>query len=117
MPWNDEVFRLAVEAGAESVGKSRSAVLKEAGISDATFAHPPENARRLDIFERLMPVLGWKPADVLRIISDACGFPRQASGAGVQNRCGEVHIILRNVDVRVTATNQDFEEEAANKLG
>ena len=100
MPWNDQSFRDAVERAVATCGKSRSAALKEAGLSTETFNHPPEFGRRTDVFERLMPVLGWSPADVLRIIAEGFGWEVAVGERGLDDG-GEVRVFLRNVEIRV----------------
>lgn len=101
MPWNDEIFRDAIDKAASRRGKTTTAALKEAGLSTGTMTHPPENGRRLDIFERLMPVLDWSPRDVLELIARAFDWDVHIPA----HKGGEVHIILRNVEVLVTATS------------
>jgi hypothetical protein len=100
MPWNDELFRAAIDKAARRQGKTISGALKEAGLSSGTITHPPENGRRIDIFERLMPVLEWSPDYVLRLIAECMGW----ENASALSTPGEVHIVLRNVDIRVTTS-------------
>ena len=102
MPWNDQIFRDAVDRAVAAIGKSRSAVLKEAGLSTETFNHPPEFGRRTDVFERLMPVCGWSAVDVLNIIAKAFGWSVAISAdLPPSASAGEVRVLLRNVEIRV----------------
>ena len=81
VPWNDRIFVERVDAAARALGKTRTATLEEVGISRARLGHQPRAGRVIDIFEKLMPALGWAPADVLRIISDAFGWSWPFDGA------------------------------------
>lgn len=109
MPWNDQIFRDAVAGAAQARGKSRTTALKEAGISTETFAHPPDFGRRIDIFERLMPVLGWSPADVLRLICRCFDWPEPGRPPSVDNSGTiiEIRIVTRRAPSEADATPLD----------
>lgn len=94
------------------MGKSRTAALKEAGLSGDTFTHPPENGRRVDVFERLMPVLGWEPRTVLDLIARCFEWPINTELL----LPSAVHIELRNVDVRIVSSSLGFSEAGARRL-
>jgi hypothetical protein len=47
-----------------------------------------------------MPVLEWSPDYVLRLIAECMGW----ENASALSTPGEVHIVLRNVDIRVTTS-------------
>lgn len=78
VPWNDEIFRRVVDDAARRVGKSRTQVLVEAGISKSTLAQIPRHGRGVELIERLMPALEWGPADALSAISQSFGWGNDA---------------------------------------
>lgn len=77
MVWNDQIFRDAVDNAAKKVGKTRTAALLEAGIAKGWLSYDPRGGRQIDMLEKLMTPLGWEPSDVIKVISDAFGWPRE----------------------------------------
>lgn len=86
MPWNDEIFRRIVDDAARRVGKSRTQVLVESGISKSTLAQIPRHGRGVELIERLMPALEWGPADALSAISQSFGWGNDTLKAPSANK-------------------------------
>lgn len=87
MAWDDQVFKDAIERAAAAVGKSRTAVLLEAGIGKAWLSKAPAWGRQINMLDKLMGPLGWTPDDVTRVIWAAFGWsqtPHMVDGAAME---------------------------------
>lgn len=77
MPWNNSIFRAIVSRAAEGQGKNLTKVQGEIGAK-SRLSHDYVNGPQVDIFEKLMPALGWQPADVLCAIAAGFGWDQRA---------------------------------------
>lgn len=114
MPWNDEILREAVAKAVSARGEKLTPFLRGVGISPDSFTKPPENGRRIDIFERLMPHLGWEPQDVLCIISRCFGWPIPGEDKPPSD-VGRIDVVLRNVEIRVATAKKDLSASDATR--